>query len=60
MYIKTNFYFVLDLESPQWVAGVWASVEEAAGFGACTQEILCWESLRLGDVANLQKQNVES
>lgn len=41
------------LESPERVAGVWASVEETAGFSAGAQEILSWQTLSLGNVPNL-------
>jgi len=45
------------LESPEGVAGVGASVEEAAGLGAGTEQILCWQALGLGDVADLDTHN---
>lgn len=43
-------------ESPEWVAGVRTSVEKATGFSSCTQQILSWKTLGLGNVANLEKK----
>ena len=44
-------------ESPERVAGVGASVEEAAGLGSCTQQILCRKALSLGDVTDLTERH---
>lgn len=47
---------LLYLQSPQWVAGVGASVEKAAGLCSCTEQVLCWKTLGLRDVTNLEEK----
>lgn len=42
-------------EPPEGVAGVRASVEKAAGFGSCTQQVLCRKALGLRNVPNLRE-----
>lgn len=48
---------VTHFEPPEGVARVGASVEKAAGFGSCAQQVLGWEALRLGDVTDLRDGN---
>ena len=48
---------VTHFESPEGVARVGASVEKAAGFCSCAQQVLGWEALCLRDVTNLRGEN---
>lgn len=47
-------------EPPEGVAGVGASVEKAAGFGSCTQQVLCRKALGLRNVPNLRERSENS
>ena len=42
------------LESPEGVGGVGVSVEEAGGLGPGAEQILCRQTLSLGDVPDLE------
>ena len=55
--ISQTFLSVTHFESPQGVARVRASVEKAAGFGSCAQQVLGWKALCLRDVTNLRDAN---
>lgn len=42
------------LQSPEWIRGVWVSVEEPCGLGSCTQQIFGRQTLCLRDVPYLR------
>lgn len=54
--IRLVYEFKINLESPEWVARVRASIKEANGLGAGAQQVLCGQALSLRNVTDLETE----